>query len=112
MLESFHRLDDSTNFMTLTLSIAQEQIYDYVSLYTIIKNMNQIFDLLSVIMDTFFSIDCLQNLDTSLEIPIYGAYLLEMALKDAIWQYIHTTINFQAFRRLKITCVQLTNVPL
>ena len=74
--------------------------------------MSQIFYLFSVIVDTFLSIDCLQNLDIFLEITSYGVYLLEMALKEGIWHSIHTTVNFQAFRRLKITCVQLANVPL
>ena len=74
--------------------------------------MNQIFDLFSVIVDRFLSMDCLQNLDIFLEITISGVYLLEMVLKDSIWHSNHTTVTFQTFRTLKITCLQLANVPL
>ena len=46
------------------------------------------------------------------ELIIYGVYLLEVALKKASPHTIHTTIIFQTFRKLTITCVQLANVPL
>ena len=47
------------------------------------------------------------------ELIIYGVYLLEVALKKVSPHTIHTTVKFQAFRRLTIiTCVQLANVPL
>ena len=46
------------------------------------------------------------------ELTIYGEYLLEVALKKALSHTIHTTVTIQAFRRLTIRCVQLTNVLL
>ena len=63
----------------------------------------------AVIVDTFLSMDCLQKLDIFHNL---WCVPLEMALKDGIWHSIHTTVNFQAFRRLEITGVQLANVPL
>ena len=46
------------------------------------------------------------------ERTIYGVYLLEVALKTASSHTIHTTVTFQAFRRLTITCLQVANVLL
>ena len=46
------------------------------------------------------------------ELITYGVHLLEVALKKISPHTIHTTVIFQAFRRLTITCVQLANVLL
>ena len=45
-------------------------------------------------------------------LPLLSILLLKTKRNDLARPVNHTTVIFQAFRRLTITCVQLENVPL